>query len=266
MGTVAAVYFGAEVAAERADRLAAEVFDWFDEVDGRFSTYRADSEVSRLADGRLAGERSQQLSAVLDACAALWRETDGYFDPHAGGRLDPSGYVKGWSIQVASQLLTAAGAINHLVEVGGDLQARGRPAPGEQWRIGLRHPFVAGAVFWTMGTADVAVATSGSYERGHHVINPRTGQPATELASVTLVGQNIERTDALATAVLAMPERVALAWLDQSREFTGAIITADGRLVYSAGLPGSPAPVGQAGDGPPNSTSIRVPPPGTAPM
>src|SRR5258705_13379894 len=109
-----------------AQRLADEVFSWLHEVDRRFSTYRADSEVSRLDRGEIElADCSADLRYVLERCADLWQATDGYFDAYATGRLDPSGYVKGWSVQVASERLTAAGVVNHLVDAGGDIQARG---------------------------------------------------------------------------------------------------------------------------------------------
>src|SRR4029079_10108794 len=91
-----------------------EVFGWLHEVDRRFSTYVSDSEVNRLDRGELTiAECSPALRNVLDECARLWRATDGYFDAYATGRLDPSGYVKGWSVQVASNKLGASGAGKH---------------------------------------------------------------------------------------------------------------------------------------------------------
>src|SRR5258705_16727 len=164
-----------------------QVFAWLHEVDRRFSTYKEDSEVNRLHRGELTHAHcSADLRYVLDQCARLWQETDGYFDVYATGRLDPSGYVKGWSVQRASELLTAAGATNHLVDAGGDIQTRGQPEPDRPWEIGIRHPWELDKVAWVLAGADLAVATSGTYERGLHVINPRTGQPATALRSVTV--------------------------------------------------------------------------------
>src|SRR3954447_15797346 len=70
---------------------------WLHAVDARFSPYRADSEIARLNRGELlVADASPDVGAVLSRCAALWRETDGYFDVRAGGRLDPSALVKGW--------------------------------------------------------------------------------------------------------------------------------------------------------------------------
>ena len=129
MGTVATVEIADPL--DDADRLVEAVFDWLREVDARFSTYRPDSEVNRLDRGELRTEDcSDDLRHVLDRCTELWQETSGYFDAYATGRFDPSGYVKGWSVQVASDRLYAAGAKNHCVNAGGDVRVRGNPRPG----------------------------------------------------------------------------------------------------------------------------------------
>src|SRR6185436_13501524 len=86
-------------------------------------------------------ECSPDLRYVLDQSARLWRKTDGYFDVYATGRLDPSGYVKGWSVQVASDRLTAAGVPDHCINAGGDVRLRGLCPSGEPWRLGIQHPF-----------------------------------------------------------------------------------------------------------------------------
>jgi thiamine biosynthesis lipoprotein len=237
MGTGATVELCDPLPACGAEALAERVFAWLHEVDRRFSTYRADSEVNRLDGGDLRFEEcSADLRHVLDACAELWKDTDGYFDAYATGRLDPSGYVKGWSVQVASEMLSAAGAPNHLVDAGGDLQTRGRPAPGQSWRIGIRHPFQRDSVYCVLSGVDLAVATSGTYERGPHVVNPRTGKPATALRSVTVVGRDLARADAYATAAVAMGTP-ALDWLAGLDGYEVAVVTEDGDLYRSDGLP-----------------------------
>jgi len=124
---------------------------------------------------------------VLDRCAELWQETGGYFDINAGGTLDPSGYVKGWAVQRACDRLRAEGAANHCLNAGGDIFVSGSPGPRKNWRVGIRHPWEPLAVAWVLEVTDTAVATSGTYERGLHVIDPYTGKPASALRSVTVV-------------------------------------------------------------------------------
>jgi FAD:protein FMN transferase len=150
--------------------------------------------------------------------------------PYATGRLDPSGYVKGWSVQVASDRLVAAGSTNRCINAGGDVYVRGR------WRIGIQHPWERMKVAWVVDAVDTAVATSGIYERGTHVVNPFTGNGATELVSVTVVGPDLGLADAYATAAAAMG-RKALEWLASLDGYESAVITADGEAFTSPGLP-----------------------------
>ncbi|GAA5189116.1 FAD:protein FMN transferase [Rugosimonospora acidiphila] len=218
-----------------AGALAEEAFGWLRHVDAVFSTYREDSEVSRLNRGEIRSP-GPEVAAVLDRCADLWRQTDGYFDVYATGRLDPSGYVKGWAVQVASDRLVAGGAADHFLNAGGDLCARGRAAPGAGWRVGVQHPFEPDGVAWVLEVTDRAVATSGRYARGNHIIDPRTGRPATALASVTVLGPELGTADAYATAAFAMGE-AGLGWLARLDGHPSAVITTDGRAYRSDDLP-----------------------------
>src|SRR5258708_2446249 len=89
MGTMIAVHLTDPLPPATLSRLADDVFDWMREVDQRFSTYKADSEVCRLGRGEVQlADCSQDLRSVLHGCAELWQETDGYFDVYATGRLD----------------------------------------------------------------------------------------------------------------------------------------------------------------------------------
>src|SRR5262249_22167897 len=179
MGPAISLLIADELPDSRAQRLADDAFAWLHEVDQRFSTYRADSEVSRLNRAELSVDSaSPDLRNVLEMCADLRLETDGYFDAYVTGLLDPSGYVKGWSVEVASAQLAEAGSVNHCLNAGGDVRTRGRPAPGQEWRVGVRHPWEADKLCWVLTGTDFAVATSGTYERGYHVIDPHHGVPA----------------------------------------------------------------------------------------
>jgi thiamine biosynthesis lipoprotein len=235
MGTTASVEISDALPAARLDELADDVFAFLHAVDARFSTFRSDSEVSELNAGRVV-ETSPLMREVLTRCSSLWEQTGGYFDAYATGRLDPSGFVKGWSAQAASNLLMAAGAVNHCVNAGGDVRVRGLNPAGEPWRVAVRHPFEPGKVCCVVRGVDLAVATSGVYERGHHVIDPFTGTPATGLRSVTVVGSDLGDADGLATAAVAMGP-AGLAWLSTLDGYASAVVTDDGRFLYSENLP-----------------------------
>ncbi|MFF5293083.1 FAD:protein FMN transferase [Paractinoplanes globisporus] len=239
MGTAVSIELADDRPGPELRALIDDVCRWLHEVDARFSTYKEDSEVSRMRRGELTlADCSDDLRHVLNACADLWRDTDGYFDAYAGGPLDPSGYVKGWSVEVASARLAAAGSVNHYINAGGDIRMRGHHPDGGPWRVGIRHPWEADKVSWVLALTDGAIATSGTYERGHHVINPRTGQPARGLRSVTVVGPDLTLADAYATAALAMGE-AGLTWLAKlaTDGYDSAVVTDDGRAFSSANLP-----------------------------
>jgi FAD:protein FMN transferase len=175
------------------------VFAWLRWVDATFSTYRAGSEISRLGRGELAlADAHPLVREVLERCEALRRETGGYFDVRAGGRLDPSGYVKGWAVERAAAL---AGGRRFFIDAGGDVVLRGGP-----WRVGIRHPLERGRLAAVIAVSDAAVATSGAYERGPHVIDPHTGRPPHAVLSVTVTGADLGAADAYATAAFAMGE------------------------------------------------------------
>lgn len=214
-----------------------DVVDILHDIDARFSTYRDGSEISRLADGRLqAAECSEDVQWVLARCAELQTETAGYFSAYADGTLDPSGLVKGWAIEAASDLLSAAGSTSHCVNGGGDVQCIGDAAPGTPWRIGVSHPLRRGELACVVAGSDVAVATSGSAERGAHVIDPHTRRAPTTLASVTLAGRHLTDVDAYATAAFAM-DADARPWLESlaERGYRAFVVQADGEM-WSTGF------------------------------
>lgn len=238
MGTAISLEIAGTTPPDVAARLADEVYAWMRLVDDTFSTYKADSEVTRLHTGALtAAAACADLRQVLATCADLWRDTDGYFDVYATGRLDPSGYVKGWAVQVASDRLLAAGAADHSLNAGGDVRVRGLSPAGGPWRVGVRHPWDPAAVCFVLAGSDLGIATSGTYERGQHVVDPRGGGPATGLRSVTVTGPDLGRADALATAAVAMGA-AGLDWLARLPEgYESAAVTDDGRFFRSEGLP-----------------------------
>jgi thiamine biosynthesis lipoprotein len=240
MGTAISVHLTTPLPDSTLDRLADETFAWLRLVDQRFSTYRSDSEVNRLHHGELKlGEASSDLRHVLDACADLWRDTGGTFDVYATGCLDPSGYVKGWAAQVASDRLLAAGCPDHCINAGGDVRLRGFHAPGEPWRAGVRDPWHADKLCFVVEGTDLAIATSGVYERGQHIIDPHAGVPAIGLRSVTVIGSDLGVCDAYATAAVAKGTD-GIRWLSQLDGYSYAAITADGEFFPSVAGATSP--------------------------
>jgi thiamine biosynthesis lipoprotein len=195
------------------------VIGWLHWVDETFSTYRADSQISRLNRRELTPEQLHpDVREVLDRCEQLRRDTGGYFDmaapyrarsaPDAGyggpDSVDPSGLVKGWAIARAAEQLRAAGALNFSVNAGGDALLSGHPDGDDRWRVGIQHPRSTLQIAITLGLRDQAIATSGTYVRGAHIQDPFAGRAPSGLLSVTVVGPDIATADAYATAAFAM--------------------------------------------------------------
>nr|WP_052864260.1 FAD:protein FMN transferase [Streptomyces niger] len=178
---------------------------WLHHVDRLFSTYRPDSAISRLARGATTLDQVPDLvEHVLDLCAEAETRTRGCFTTHPGGRLDPSGLVKGWAVEEASRILRAGGAVNTYVNGGGDLQLSGEASPGTPWRVGIADPHRPGRLLTTVTGRDLAIATSGTTERGCHITDPRTGTPATGILSATVTGPQLTWADVYATAAIVL--------------------------------------------------------------
>jgi thiamine biosynthesis lipoprotein len=223
-------------------------FEYLRLVDERFSPYRPDSEVSRLIRAEIdEADASPELREVLAMSDLIRQISEGYFDIRAhrpDGRPDPTGLVKGWSLENAGRLLEAAGARNYCINGGGDIVARGEAAPGHPWRIGIRHPLIADALATVLAIRDGAVATSGAYERGEHIRDPFTGRAPIDLRSITIVGPSLTYADAYATAAFAMGA-TGLSWVAGLPEYEGCAVTTapgadpsefEGRLVWTAGF------------------------------
>ena len=212
------------------------VFAWLRWVDATFSTYDPRSEISRINRGELtAADAHPLVREVLDRCEALREATGGAFDARAAGRaaaltVDPSGLVKGWAVERAAALLEAAGARRFLVDAGGDVVLRGGP-----WRVGIRHPRLRDRLAAVLVLRDGAVATSGAYERGPHIVDPRTGRPASGALSVTVVGADLGTADAYATAAFALGDR-GPAWTAGLAGYDAMTIVPGDRVLATPGF------------------------------
>ncbi|HLH84944.1 MAG TPA: FAD:protein FMN transferase [Trebonia sp.] len=243
MGTV--VSFDVPAAAREDGSLASAVA-WLHWVDRVFSPYRPDSDVSLLARAEVTVDAcAPEVAEVLAACAFVRDLSGGYFTSSPGGQFDPCGYVKGWAVERAASLLTRAGSDRHLVNGGGDVQCvGGRRISGgydteyaiEPWRVGVADPFRPGALALVVAARDCAVATSGTAERGAHIINPHTGRPAAGLASVTVAGPSLALADAYATAAFAMGPDLARDWTESLEDYEAFAITSSGETWRTTGF------------------------------
>ena len=142
-------------------------------------------------------------------------------------QLDLSAVAKGYAVDVIADLLSKEGVTNYLVEVGGELRARGHKQNGELWRIAIEKPTAElGVVYQAISLENEAVATSGDYrnyfekngKRYSHTIDPRTGYPIDHaLVSVTVIAETTAVADALATAMMVMGSESALMLAEQHK-------------------------------------------------
>jgi thiamine biosynthesis lipoprotein len=210
---------------------------WFHEVDRRFSTYRADSEVSRYGRGELAEDAlSADLREVVGACDRITAASSGAFDARRDGRFDPSAYVKGWSAERAGAILRSHGCEDWSVNAGGDVRVSSSSTARAPWRIGIQHPFDRDATAMVVQAHDLAVATSGRYERGDHIDDPRQGSAATAVASTTVCGPDLGLADAYATAAFVLGAD-GPAWVAGLPDYECWTVLDDGHVLATEGFP-----------------------------
>lgn len=216
--------------AEAAWRAALAELRWVDEV---FSTWRPDSQVSRLGRGELTVEDCHPAVAhILRLADDARASSGGAFDvwlpgPAGTRRLDPSGVVKGWAVDWAAVPLRALEDTDVCLSAGGDMVCHVADPDTDPWDIGIEDPHDPTRLIARIPVRRGVVATSGAAHRGAHVLDARTGRPATDLASVTVVGADLTSVDIDATIALALGVD-GPAWL-RSRLRTGVVVWADGR-------------------------------------
>ena len=174
-----------------------EVF--FFDVDEQFSTYKENSSVSLIRNGKLKiDDAPEMVQEVWRGCVKARELTFGAFDPWAvEGGFDPSGFVKGWAAQKAADMLYRAGCEMVQVNAAGDLALRGGP-----WKIGIVNPDNKSEIVQVFQLTDENIATSGHYEKGAHIKDPHTGIIAIGAKSGTVIGPDGGLTDAFATALM----------------------------------------------------------------
>lgn len=158
-----------------------------------------------------------------------------------GMRIGFGGIGKGYAAEMAKALLLKEGVHSGIVNASGDLTAWGTQANGQPWTIGIANPDNAHLPFSYMNITNMAVATSGNYEKYvvikgkkySHTINPKTGLPVTGIKSVTIISPNAEIADAMATPVTIMGIKAGLNLINQVHHL-GCIIIDDSNRIYTS--------------------------------
>jgi len=161
-----------------------------------------------------------------------------------GMRIGFGGIGKGYAAERAKMVMRSEGVTSGVVNASGDLTAWGYQPNGKKWTIGIANPDMEGQAFSFMEITDMAVATSGNYEKFvlidgqkySHTINPRTGMPIKGIKSVTIITANAEIADAMATPVSVMGIRVGLDLINQMNDIEAVIIDDDNNLYTSKNI------------------------------
>ncbi|NUR82829.1 MAG: FAD:protein FMN transferase [Nonomuraea sp.] len=210
-----------------------DAFAWLRWVDDTFNPAKEESQIWRLNRGQTIAQ-IPELIEVLHRCDDLREATDGWFDARINGRLDASGYIKGWALERLSRALTQAGAVDHMVNAGGDIRVRGSAAPGKRWRIGIRDPrtdLVRKVVFANC----LGIATAGNAD----ILDPHTGKPVAGSGQVTVLGPDLGVADAYATAMYAMGPILARRFaieLASAEPYQTLIVGRDGQEFTTPGM------------------------------
>jgi thiamine biosynthesis lipoprotein len=234
---VSAETFGLIERSIRISRLTQGAFDiTYGSVDKQLWNF--DTSLQRLPDAKTAKKMVRLIDyrkIVLDPAkhTVLLKEK--------GMRIGFGGIGKGYAAEKAKALMQTMGAGSGVVNASGDLTAWGYQPGGEPWTIGIVNPNAAEQIFSYLNVTDMAVATSGNYEKYilvdgkkySHTINPRTGLPVTGIKSVTILCPNAEIADAMATPVMIMGIRAGLDLVNQIQHIEAVLID-DEDVVYTS--------------------------------
>lgn len=214
----------------------AEIFSYFHHIDKKFSTYKNESEISKINRGQLKEEDySKEMKKIFELSEKTKKETKGYFDIKFKNKIDPSGIVKGFAIWEASKILKNKGYKNFYIEAGGDIQVFGNNQEGNTWKVGIKNPFNVKEVIKVLNLTNKGIATSGTYIKGKHIYNPKSKKFADEIASITVMGKNIYEADRFATAAFAMGEK-GINFISSLKGFEGYMIKKDKKAVFTKGF------------------------------
>ena len=224
----------------RISRLTQGAFDiTYGSVDK--SLWNFDTSMTSLPDPAIA---AQMVRLIDYRNILLDREQGTVFLKHAGMRIGFGGIGKGYAADRARQILKERGVTSGIVNASGDLAIWGCQPDGRPWTIGVVHPDASDMPFSYMQVSDMAVATSGNYEKFimvggkkySHTIDPHTGLPVTGIKSVTIITPYAEIADAMATPVMIMGIEAGLDMINQIRDIECILIDDDNRIYTSTNI------------------------------
>jgi len=205
------------------------------------SLWNFDLNMKQLPDAETA---RKAVSLINYRNIELDAENTTIFLKEKGMRIGFGGIGKGYGAEMAKQVLKNRGVKSGVVNASGDLTAWGVQPNGQKWTVGIANPDLKHQVFSYMTVTDMAVATSGNYEKFvmiggkkySHTINPRTGLPVTGIKSVTIITTNAEFADAMATPVTIMGIKAGLNMINQMKDIEAVIIDDNNQLYTSKNI------------------------------
>ncbi len=161
-----------------------------------------------------------------------------------GMKLDLGGISKGFIIDRVSDYLKSKGVTNFIIDAGGDMMVSGKKEEKKEWKIGIQDPWDQRSIAASLISPDMAVATSGNYQRYfikdnrryHHIISPKTGYPAGEISSVTVVANTALDADSLATTAFLLGAKEGMKLIENLPNVEGIIITQKKKYLASSGI------------------------------
>ena len=168
------------------------------------------------------------------------------FFRHSNVRIDLGGIAKGHAVERGIAILRDCGIESAMVSAGGDSKILGSHG-GRPWSIGVKHPRQDEKTLVTFPLSNIAISTSGDYERFfiedgervHHIIDPDTGRSAENSWSTTVIGPDATTTDALSTAIFVLGVKAGLELIEQQAGYDAVIVDNQGKMYYSSGLTAS---------------------------
>ncbi len=231
--------FTIEIAkSEISPEIFEKAFAFLRQVDERFSTYKEDSEISKINRGEIGEDAySLEMQEILVLAESTRKATSGFFDVHrADGTIDPSGVVKGWAIKHVGDMLFKYGYEHFMIDGAGDIATYGKSDDGKEWSIGIRSPFNREEIVKVVYPRGKGIATSGSAVRGAHIYNPHApGIPLNEIVSVSVIASDVLVADLYATAAFAMG-REGIGFLERQPSLEGYAIDRNGIATMTSGF------------------------------
>lgn len=212
-----------------------KAFERLEEINSVYSPYISTSDLSRLWSGEIdLKHQSDEFKNIYKECIRYEKITKGYFSAFFEKRYNPTGYVKGWAASEAGKKLEQQAIYDYCVNLSGDMKLSSSGT--KIWKISIKDPFKDKSQIAILAIKNGSIATSGNYERGNHIINPKNPELPSDLVSVSVVGEDIITADVLATALFVMGSKKAKMFINKFSGYEALFIKKDGRIEATSNL------------------------------